>query len=202
MSVSPDVRPDKLRSASSETKTSLRRTLLALRTSFDPSIRAAWDKGIAAHVQAHLQSLSVRTLGVYSPIRNEPELQSLYPALLSIGYRLSLPIVIGRQTPMRFAAWRPGDPMTEDAHGIAVPERKEWVPFPLALLVPCVGFTRQGFRLGYGGGYFDRTIAQCPDVHTIGIAYACLETDFDEGEHDIPLNCVITENGLVERGVR
>lgn len=68
---------------------------------------------------------------------------------------------------------------------------------PVAMLIPCVGFTEKRFRLGYGGGFFDRTLALYPETHKIGVAYSCLATTFDAEENDIPLDCVITEQGIV-----
>jgi 5,10-methenyltetrahydrofolate synthetase len=65
---------------------------------------------------------------------------------------------------------------------------------PPALLVPCLGFSEQGYRLGYGGGFYDRTLAPAPRPATLGIAYACQQVAFAADEHDLPLDAVITEH--------
>ena len=64
---------------------------------------------------------------------------------------------------------------------------------PPVLLIPCLGFNAQGYRLGYGGGYYDRTLAGAPRPQTVGVAYACLRADFASAPHDVALDLVITE---------
>ena len=109
----------------------------------------------------------------------------------------SLPVTREKDLPLQYVRWKPEDPLVEGTYGVAVPEKQEPVTMPEALLIPCVGYTRNRFRLGYGGGFFDRTLACHPSTHTIGIAYSCLLTDFTTEENDIPLACIITENGIV-----
>ncbi len=83
-----------------------------------------------------------------------------------------LPVVIGKDQPLRFRAWQPDTVMQAAGFGTSVPSAGEWLT-PTVLLIPLVGFDEAGYRLGYGGGYYDRTLAALqPKPRTIGIGYA------------------------------
>lgn len=179
-------------------KPALRRSLLSVRCSLDDNERAQWDATIGKHIESHLQAHSMTTLGVYFSTRNEPDLTALYDALSRKGIILSLPVVIKKAAPLLFAKWKPGDPLVKDSYGISTPAARDFVSLPEALLVPCLGFTPDRFRLGYGGGYFDRTLEEEPRPHTIGVAYACLKTHFPIQQYDIPLDVIITETGTIK----
>ena len=79
--------------------------------------------------------------------------------------------------------------------GIAVPAELRIEQYPPALLVPCLGFNNEGYRLGYGGGFYDRTLEKEPRPATVGIAYSCLAAAFGSDTHDIALDRIITELG-------
>jgi 5,10-methenyltetrahydrofolate synthetase len=132
-------------------------------------------------------------LGVYWPLRGEPDLAAAYAALAVAGVALVLPVVLARDAPLGFAAWTPGEPMTVDTMGVAVPAALRMVAAPPLLLVPCLGFNAQGYRLGYGGGYYDRTLATLPRPRTAGVVYACMRAGFGAAAHDIALDAVLTE---------
>jgi 5-formyltetrahydrofolate cyclo-ligase len=174
-------------------KTALRRQLLADRHAIAAEVRRAWDSAIGERVLAWWRANPAPTLGVYWPIRGEPDLRQTYDELARIGAQLALPMVEGRDAPLRFAAWQPGDVLVKDAHGVPVPQRAGAAVHPDALLVPCVGFSDEFVRLGYGGGYYDRTLAVSPRPLAVGIAYAASRTTFAGEPHDIPLDEVITE---------
>lgn len=174
-------------------KTTLRRTLLAARRAIATDLRSQWDAAIGTQVLAWLAAHPVQTLGVYWPIRGEPDLRTTYAALAAHGVQLALPVVIGKDTALAFAAWTPGDAMTQDSFGVAIPASAGTGVRPDALLIPCVGFNTQRIRLGYGGGMYDRTLALAPRPLTVGIAYACAQTTFDAEPHDIALDAIITE---------
>ncbi|WP_019142093.1 5-formyltetrahydrofolate cyclo-ligase [Noviherbaspirillum massiliense] len=174
-------------------KANLRSTLLAHRQAIPAEVRAEWDAVIGARVLAWLATHSVQTLGIYWPMRGEPDLRETYRELARSGVQLALPMVEVRDAPLRFAAWTPDEPLVKDALGVLVPADGRHVIKPEALLIPCVGFNSNNFRLGYGGGFYDRTLASHPRPFAIGIAYASLFADFEAAPHDIPLNLVITE---------
>lgn len=173
-------------------KAALRRALLADRQAISAEVRSSWDALIGAHVVAWWEEHRVAMLGVYWPIRGEPDLRPAYAALAARGVRLALPVVVGKEAALDFIEWKLGDAMTKDGLGVAVPTAGANVQ-PQALLIPCVGFNEQGFRLGYGGGFYDRTLAAAPRPHAIGIGYECARADFKADPHDIALDAIITE---------
>lgn len=199
MSVPPQTRPDSAprHPESEQIKPALRQALLAARRAIPAPQKTRWDETIGQHLLAYLKKERLTSIAAYMPIRGEPNLMPLYETLSSQGATLSLPVVLEKAAPLQFAAWQPGENMTKDKTGVAVPENLRLVPRPQAILVPCLGFTQTRFRLGYGGGYFDRTLTDSPRPHAIGIAYSCLKTRFPVEPHDIPLNCVITETGII-----
>ena len=174
------------------TKADLRRQLLADRQAIPAEVRAAMDKVIGAHTIAWWNAHPAQVLGVYWPIRCEPDLRTTYGELASRGVQLALPMVVARDTPLQYACWRPGDPLVKDSMGVMVPEVVQAIQ-PDAVLVPCVGFNGGNVRLGYGGGFYDRTLAAKPRPLCVGIAYAASRCDFDSEEHDVALDDIITE---------
>lgn len=176
-------------------KADLRKQLLAARRGIDAPTRAAWDRAIGARVLAWWRARRVEALGVYWPLRDEPDLHAAYAELARLGVRLLLPVVVEKHAALEFAQWRIGEAMVRDAMGVAVPAQLRMEATPPALLVPCLGFNRDGYRLGYGGGFYDRTLARAPRPMTVGIAYACMAADFGGDAHDIALDQVLTEAG-------
>jgi 5-formyltetrahydrofolate cyclo-ligase len=174
-------------------KSVLRRVLLAHRQAISPEVRRQWDTEIAAHLATWLTTHPVKTLGVYWPIRSEPDLRALYAELTMHGIQLGLPIVVAQDAPLCFAAWSPGEPLVKDAMAVSIPANADRTLHPEALLIPCVGFNADNVRLGYGGGFYDRTLAHTPRPFTIGIAYSCGRAEFKGASHDIPLDRIITE---------
>ena len=175
-------------------KDGLRRALATVRRALDPQQKAAWDALIGERVLAWWRAQeNVATLGVYWPLRGEPDLSAAYAELAHAGVRLALPVVLRPDAPLEFAEWLPGEALVKDTMGVAVPSALRLTSRPGALLVPCLGFNAQGYRLGYGGGYYDRTLAAIPRPRTAGVAYACQEADFASAPHDVALDLVITE---------
>jgi 5-formyltetrahydrofolate cyclo-ligase len=174
-------------------KTALRHLLLASRRAISADLRHQWDAAIGNQVLAWWTAHPLLTLGVYWPIRGEPDLRPTYADLATRGVHLSLPVVAGKNLPLTFAAWAPGDALVKDAMGISIPAKIDVVIAPDALLIPCVGFNHSRMRLGYGGGFYDRTLAAAPRPLAIGIAYACALATFDADPHDIRLDRIITE---------
>ena len=177
-------------------KAALRKSLAALRGRIAAPEKAAWDAAIGARVLAWWRAAHADSAGpvaVYWPLRGEPDLSGAYAALAASGVRLALPVVLARDAALGFAAWEPGEAMVKDAMGVAVPALLRMVARPPLLLIPCLGFNAQRYRLGYGGGYYDRTLEAAPRPQTVGVAYACLQTDFTGAPHDVALDVIITE---------
>jgi len=185
--------PAELPASSAQTKADLRRSLLAERRSIPRETRQQWDRQLCANIVQWWRDNSVGALGVYWPLRDEPDLHAAYAELSRLGVRLLLPVVVQRDAPLEFASWEIGEAMVKDGMGVAVPAHLRIEPYPPALLVPCLGYNSGGFRLGYGGGFYDRTLAKEPRPETVGVAYSCLEVEFGVDNHDIALDTVLTE---------
>ncbi|MCX7278933.1 MAG: 5-formyltetrahydrofolate cyclo-ligase [Burkholderiales bacterium] len=112
--------------------------------------------------------------------------------------RIGLPVVNKQHKTMTFHAWYPGCPMEEDAYGILKPQATELV-FPTLLFVPCVGYAAGGYRLGYGGGFYDRMLASLdPKPFTVGLGFTQGYLDeFEPEAHDVPLDAILNDNGVV-----
>ncbi len=112
--------------------------------------------------------------------------------------RIGLPVVNKEHKTLTFHAWYPGCPMEEDAYGIPKPKDTE-VIVPTVLFVPCVGYGPGGHRLGYGGGFYDRTLATLqPHPFTVGLGFTNgFLDDFEPEPHDLPLDTILNDNGVV-----
>lgn len=178
-------------------KAALRKALKATRGALDPAIKVQWDAHIGAQLVAWWRLRQMATLGVYWPLAGEPDLRAAYTELALAGVRLALPVVMERNAPLAFTEWKLDEPMLADEMGVAVPATLRFVERPPALLIPCLGFNADGYRLGYGGGYYDRTLELTPRPLTLGIAYSRQEAQFGHGPHDVPLDAIVTERSQV-----
>ncbi|HEX8786204.1 MAG TPA: 5-formyltetrahydrofolate cyclo-ligase [Telluria sp.] len=174
-------------------KAALRKALRTTRGAVDPAIKVQWDGHIGAQVLAWWRLRQVDTLGVYWPLAGEPDLRAAYSELARAGLRLALPVVMERNAPLTFTEWTPGEPMIADEMGVQVPAQLRFIEPPPALLIPCLGFNADGYRIGYGGGYYDRTLEQHPRPYTLGIAYSSQLAVFPHAPHDVPLDVIVTE---------
>lgn len=167
----------------------LRRSLLAARRSFaaTPAFAAA-EQALRQALAPLIEQLEPELLGVYWPLAGEFD-----PGLLP-GPR-ALPFARREPPGMSYRRWDGAAPSAQDECGIATSTGA--VAVPDVVLVPCVGFTREGFRLGYGGGYFDRWLAEHPGVTTIGLAWSGAETRFGVEAHDRALTVILTERELI-----
>ncbi len=176
-------------------KKMLRRQLLAVRKAIPEDLKKQYDHALCLRIKSWLEESAVKTISVYLPIRNEPDLMELYETL-SGKVQMALPYVPAKDSPLQFIAWQPGDELVEGAFHIPVPKAMEQVPMPEVLIIPCVGYTADRYRLGYGGGFFDRTLEGQGNILTVGVAYSSLKTAFQTEKFDIPLSIIITEAGI------
>jgi len=118
--------------------------------------------------------------------------------------RLALPCVTAPDAPLEFRAWAPGDALETGAYSIACPQPRAPVLTPDLVLVPLLAFDHMGRRLGYGGGYYDRTIAAlraAGDVQVVGLAYSAQRlTRVPSAAHDMRLDWIVTEHGALKAG--
>ncbi len=190
----PPANPD---AASDAIRTRLRRECIAARQAMPAAQRAAHETRILALLWEWFAPQPAGSVGFCWPIRAEVDCRPLILRLLATGWQAAMPVVVERDAPMCFRAWVPEVPMTHDPYGIPVPLSAER-PTPSVLLLPLVAYDAAGYRLGYGGGYFDRTLARCTvRPVTLGIGYAISHVDsIHPAAHDIPLDMVVTEAGL------
>jgi len=142
---------------------------------------------------------SERSIGAYWPIKGEFDaLPALYRwSEAEPRRRIGLPVINRDTKQLRFHVWYPGCPMEEDAYGIPKPKDTEAFE-PELLLVPCVGYGPKGLRLGYGGGFYDRTLACLhPRPFTVGVGFSHGYVPWLQPEpHDVPLDAMLVEDGV------
>jgi 5-formyltetrahydrofolate cyclo-ligase len=178
-----------------------RASLIARRQAIPQDQRRRLQPLILDLVEQHFPALPNALLGFYWPFRGEIGLHPLVRRLIERGARAALPVVVEKAQPLEFWAWRPGAPLRRGVWDIPVPTERQVVR-PTALLVPLVGSDSEGYRLGYGGGYYDRTLAAMdPRPFTIGVGYELgrLETIHPQ-PHDIPMDAIVTEAGVARFG--
>lgn len=173
-----------------------REQLLARRIALPTAVREAAGARVAEQLRAMEGELAAHCVGCYWPFKAEIDLHGLIARLVARGAAVALPVVIEKHQPMVFRSWRHGERLVHGIWNIPVPADGAVVT-PTLLLVPLVGFDPAGYRLGYGGGYYDRTLAQCvPRPLTIGIGYAASRLATIHPQlHDIPMDRILTEEG-------
>jgi 5-formyltetrahydrofolate cyclo-ligase len=187
----------------SEEKRSLRKQLIEQRLKLPDRLHRA--EMLQRVMRVWLVGRSDTVIGAYWPIKGEFD---PLPALhrwkedgelldeLQLR-RIGLPVVDKERQTLKFHAWFPGCPMEEDAFAIPKPKDTEIV-VPTLLFVPCVGYGAGGVRLGYGGGFYDRTLAQLqPRPYTVGLGFAAgFVPNLEPEPHDVPLDTILTELGV------
>lgn len=159
--------------------------------------RAALAARMVDCLEQEIVAAGCRTVSLYWPIRGEPDLRPLIARLVAKQLHCALPVVTARQQALEFFSWAPGEPLKPGFWNIPVPTAGERVE-PELLLAPLVAFDRAGYRLGYGGGYFDRTLAALPGRRTVlgvGYAAAAIDSIFPQ-PHDIAMDAIVTEHGV------
>jgi 5-formyltetrahydrofolate cyclo-ligase len=168
--------------------------LLERRRTVDFDDRKRYANELTERLLAAVDLRPFHTLGFYWPIRGELDLRPIAQRHLSGGGAAALPVVVAKNEPVEFWSWETGSAMQRGFWNIPVPLERRCVT-PDALLIPLVGYDSAGYRLGYGGGFYDRTLASLkPRPYCIGVGYdhAVLETIHPQ-PHDIPMNLIVTE---------
>lgn len=162
----------------------------------DPAILEAANAALLEHVSA----LPGAVVAGYMPIRTEISPLPAMEALAGAGRQLCVPVILGAGLPLEFHAWHPGAAMREGPFGAAIPAEARPLE-PDILIVPLVAFDRAGYRLGYGGGFYDRSLARLAarkPVHTVGFAFAAQELpEVPREPTDWRLDAIVTENGRI-----
>jgi 5-formyltetrahydrofolate cyclo-ligase len=149
---------------------------------------------LTEHLQAAVDLGGFDVLGFYWPIRGELDLRDVAGRHVETGGTAALPVVVAKNAPVEFWRWEPGSSMQRGFWNIPVPAERRIVT-PAALLIPLVGYDAAGYRLGYGGGYYDRTLAAAqPRPFCIGAGYDDAEIETIHPQpHDIPMDLIVTQ---------
>jgi len=177
-----------------------RERLIAARLAAGAEQREAWSAAIAESLLRIIGPIDGRIVSAYWPFRGEPDLRPFMRRVTELGGTCALPVVIEKAMPLAFRSWAEGQPLARGVWNIPVPAGGAPV-VPDVAIAPVVGFDRQCYRLGYGGGFFDRTLAALtprPRVFGVGYELQALET-IHPLDHDIPMLAIVTEQG-VHRG--
>ena len=174
-----------------------RAELLAAREAVPLETRRQRNAIVTRHLEAAFDVLAGLTIGFCWPYRGEPDTRFFLRTMRARGSRSALPVVVAKKRPLEFREWWPGAPTTPGVFDLPIPEGTA-VLRPQALLVPPVGFDAAGYRLGYGGGFFDLTLAaMTPQPLKIAVAFEVsrMPTIYPQ-PHDIPMDFVVTELGI------
>jgi 5-formyltetrahydrofolate cyclo-ligase len=175
--------------------------LIAAREAFPAQQRQAWSERIAASLEAGVPVSAGAVVGYCWPHRSEFDARFVVRRWRDRGAIAALPEVVDKRGPLQFSRWWPGAPMRAGVYDIPVPDGTGVVEPDIAI-VPMNGFDGQGYRLGYGGGYFDRTLAALGRrVIAVGVSFEALRVPTIHPQpHDIPMDIVVTEAGIHRAG--
>lgn len=186
-------------------KKRLRPLAAARRDALDPQARARAAARFAAYGLEFLELPAPAVVSGYCAFGSEADCVPLFERLTGEGHTTCLPVIEARFAPLVFRCWAPGEPLVPGRHGIAVPATDAAAVEPDVLLVPLLAFDRSGVRLGYGGGYYDRTIEGLRKRRAtvaVGLAYGAQEMDAVPAEpFDQRLDWVLSEDGPIRIGV-
>jgi 5,10-methenyltetrahydrofolate synthetase len=161
-------------------------------------IATALAEALAALVAERVGSVAGRAVSGYWPIKGEPDLRFWLAGMRAAGAVTALPVVETKAAPLVFRRWEPGSRMIRGDWNIPAPPPEAEAVAPEIVLAPLVGWDGAGYRLGYGGGYFDRTLAALsprPFAIGVGLQRARLATIHPQ-PHDVPLDAIVTEEGV------
>lgn len=176
-----------------------RREMVARRESLSGERHAAWSADIVGHLRSTLPTPAI--CAFCWPIKHEPDVRAIIEYWVGRGARAALPVVVAEDAPLRFRAWTAQSVLQPDRYGIPTPVDGEWLS-PDLILLPLNGFDAAGYRLGYGGGYFDRTLAALsPRPLAVGVGFEINRLASIRPEvHDQRLDWVVSEAGAVRVG--
>ncbi|RWM95617.1 MAG: 5-formyltetrahydrofolate cyclo-ligase [Mesorhizobium sp.] len=171
-----------------------RERLIAARLAVPADVRTAMSQRIGETLEAVIGDIAGRTVSLYWPFRGEPDLRAWMASVNERGGRTALPVVVEKARPLIFRAYAPGDRLEKGVWNIPIPAGGDPV-LPDVVISPVVGIDSRQYRLGYGGGFFDRTLAAMPfKPLVIGVGYELqrIATIYPQ-PHDIPMDRVVTE---------
>lgn len=181
-----------------DAKSKLREEAHAQRATLGASEMAEAAVAAAAHFLADIKFGADKIVAAYWPIRDEIDCKPVLTQLMDSFQPVCLPVVVGDEVPLQFRRWELGVALYEAGFGTLAPPDGAAVVEPDVLIIPLLGFDKQGTRLGYGKGHYDRSIAaMSKKPELIGYAFSVQELDnIPAGPHDVPLNYLVTETGV------
>ena len=187
----------------SDQKRELRTMALQRRAKITKSINTTHvAKSLELNFLTYFKPTRKVSIAVYWPIRQEIDVFPLLCQLDTIGCLCFLPAVIGRQEPLQFRIWKPGDNLVRSQFGILEPPVNHTIGTPDIIIIPLLAFDSAGYRLGYGGGFYDRTLAELrdqSDVFAIGAAFEGQKIDsVPHDKFDQRLDAVVTEKHVLQ----
>jgi 5-formyltetrahydrofolate cyclo-ligase len=193
-----------LTSTEADPKALLRSEALARRKALAPETRDRFTERLIQEGLRLARLWNPSVISAFHPIREEPDTLALLGALSAESFATALPVVVGRGSHLTFRLWRPGDPTLPG--GMRIPEPLSSAPVvePDLLFVPLACFDRRGHRIGYGAGYYDRSLARLrsmKSIHAVGVAYGVCEVAAVPYEaHDQSLDVIVTEQETIFTG--
>jgi 5-formyltetrahydrofolate cyclo-ligase len=177
-----------------------REALMAVRQALTAPEHRQANRALLDRLGAGFPKLAGRLIGFYWPIRREPDPLPFVRRHVAAGGTAALPAIVANRQPLEFRPWQPGMAMATGAYDIPYPAAGAAV-FPEALIVPLLGFDEAGYRLGYGAGFYDRTIASfAAKPLCIGVGFELGRlTSIHPQAHDIPMDFILTEAGSFRR---
>jgi len=175
-----------------------RERLIAARLEIPAAARTEMSARIATGLDAAIGDVRDRMVSLYWPFRGEPDLRPWIASIAERGSATALPVVVKKGRPLVFGTYRPGDRLEKGVWNIPVPADGQAV-IPDVVIAPVVGFDPSNYRLGYGGGFFDRTLAAIgrkPLVIGVGYSTQGIATIYPQ-PHDIAMDMIVTEDGRV-----
>lgn len=171
-----------------------RKRLIDERLALTQAERQIRSDRIAERLDKAIGRFAGRIVGTYWPFRGEPDLRNWGIEIVERGGRIALPVVIQKGWPLEYRLWTPGDPLERGVWNILVPSRGPAIQ-PDIVIAPVVGFDERKFRLGYGGGFFDRTLAAMTRKPlTIGVGYSHSRiATIHPQPHDIAMDVIVTD---------
>jgi 5-formyltetrahydrofolate cyclo-ligase len=178
-------------------KRTLRSAMLAWRAALAEGERRAAAEGLLATLRREMPFETPAVVSGFWPIKDEIDIRPLLIELFNVGCQLALPVVQGRGKPLLFRAWRPGDPLEAGVFGTLQPSARRETLEPDALIVPLLACDEEGWRLGYGGGFYDRTLGGLRarrKVTAVGVGFnAQLVPEVPHGPDDQRLDWLLTD---------
>jgi 5,10-methenyltetrahydrofolate synthetase len=175
-------------------RAALRREKIAARLALPAEQHGSASQRILDRLSQLLQPRPSGTIAFCWPVRAEVDCRALMLDLIRAGWQVAMPTVTTLGAPMQYRVWEPDAPMTTDPYGIPIPKAEKSAT-PDVVLLPLVACDPNGYRLGYGGGYFDRTLAaNVPHPLAIGVGFElAIVPNIHPEPHDMPLDIIVTE---------